>query len=255
MKISNSGKEIKKWAEKAPLIPNEEIRILYTTEIYDGPREGIALWKDKKYYFYSYGDIKRKGNDWGVRMFAVIEMTAEQESEAEYWQDQLLKRVGPLNLYDENGEPVDANAKSDEEHENYWEEYQSKLKTYTLASDQIKARWEYGRFSMGTVTSIYIRKCSRILKKLYKSIKKFILSFFLGYFIFFSYRNLMAPLLINFLPKNTYVSYLVFYIFPLVCILDGSIRYFIRKQNEIALGIIASGIIYIFFNLFINYPK
>jgi hypothetical protein len=140
MKILNSDQEIKDWAEKTPLIPAKYARILHDLEYYDGPIAGILLWNNKNYYFYAFNipyEVKHHTN----RVFAVIEMTKEQEEEEQYWQTQLVERVGFVNGYDINGVSIDSPVKSKTEHEKFWKEYQGKLKNYTLTKDQIKARW------------------------------------------------------------------------------------------------------------------
>lgn len=39
--------------EKLPGVSPNEIEILYTDEIYDGPLSGLCLWRGQKYYFCS----------------------------------------------------------------------------------------------------------------------------------------------------------------------------------------------------------
>jgi hypothetical protein len=146
MKILNFQQEIKRWAEQVPLISSGEARILYDNDRYNGPLAGVLSWKDKNYYFYSYDGTDEEIKNTGKRAYAVIEMSLEQEQEEEYWQKQLVERVGAVNKYDENNSPIFQAAKSQEEHEKYWKEYQSKLKPYTLTQDQIKARWELGGY-------------------------------------------------------------------------------------------------------------
>jgi hypothetical protein len=146
MKILNSQLEIKQWAEQVPLIASTEARILYETDGYDGPLAGVLVWNGKKYYFYSYDGTNEEIKTTGKRSYAVIEMSSEQEKEEEYWQNQLVERVGAVNEYDENNAPIFRVAKSKEEHEKYSKEYQSELKSYTIAQGQIKARWELGYY-------------------------------------------------------------------------------------------------------------
>jgi len=102
MKISNS-EEIKNIAKsgKIPRISGNEIKISYANDIWDGPLEGICLWKGKKYYFYCVEDDPKDYETYKPgfpRRFVLIDLTSEQIKEEEYWKD-LFDR-GIENFYE-----------------------------------------------------------------------------------------------------------------------------------------------------------
>src|SRR3989338_10060019 len=101
IKILNK-QDIKQWVEDLPLIPQDNIKILYDNNYWDGPLEGVLRWNNKNYYFICYND-----NDWtnvAHRIFVIIEMTKEQEENENYFHQLFTKFVGRHNEYDVAGD-------------------------------------------------------------------------------------------------------------------------------------------------------
>lgn len=75
------------------------------------------------------------------RIYAIIQMTPEQDEEDRHWQAELINRVGVVNEYNENNAPIHHPPTDPEEHHKFWEEYKANLKPYKLIQEQILGRW------------------------------------------------------------------------------------------------------------------
>ncbi len=61
-----------------------EIIITEVDEVYDGPLSGDCLWQDKKYYFYSFDQLKDDGSgDPFPSKYALIDLTEDQLKQLE----------------------------------------------------------------------------------------------------------------------------------------------------------------------------
>lgn len=93
-----------KWFCKEFFIKNNEINIkrkevnyLWHNDFYDGPYNGICVYKDEKCWFDC---VKEYAS--GSRIFKLVRITSEQLKEEEYWHNLFREHVGTHTDYDEN---------------------------------------------------------------------------------------------------------------------------------------------------------
>jgi len=68
--------------EKRPNIPSAEIQVLYENDHWDGPLEGVCVWRGSEYYFLT---SKSSLNEDAPRKFVLIELTPKQKGQEAYW--------------------------------------------------------------------------------------------------------------------------------------------------------------------------
>jgi hypothetical protein len=56
-------------------IDGQEVEIIYETEIYDGPLEGVCVWKSKNYYFCNNEEIQTNDQ---TRAYLLVNLTESQ---------------------------------------------------------------------------------------------------------------------------------------------------------------------------------
>lgn len=101
-----------------PEIPRKEVRWLWHSNYWDGVLSGMLLYKGKKYWFVccdeagDYVDYDEEKDltaseqlGW-YRRYAIIRITDEQVSRAEYWLHLFEKYVAVYSTYDENEKPL-----------------------------------------------------------------------------------------------------------------------------------------------------
>jgi hypothetical protein len=123
----------KDYLTQLPQITEEEVRILWHNDYYDGPRNGVLLYRDKAYCFQLQEDdpdslphsdkINEAETGWYAR-FLVIELTDEQLQEEKYWNDLFRQKVGTHWDYDENGKYTKGELRPRE----MWEKFYSAVK-------------------------------------------------------------------------------------------------------------------------------
>jgi hypothetical protein len=82
-------------------ISEDDIQILWVGNWYDGPLDGMCLYKGEKHWFTCK-------DEWGEdfwRRFNVVKLTPEQIAEEEKWHSLFVEKVGDSFAY-ENGKCV-----------------------------------------------------------------------------------------------------------------------------------------------------
>lgn len=111
-------------------IKEDDIKILFIVDWWDGPLSGMCLWQDEKYWFsatdewYEVYDGENKHEYF--RKFEIYEMTPEQIATEEKWHQLFIEKVGDSYKY------VDGNRWVSEElkPQGQWHEFYDKYKEY-----------------------------------------------------------------------------------------------------------------------------
>jgi hypothetical protein len=86
-----------------PKIEKSDLRFLWYSRFYDGPRSGLLVYENRKYWFEHLDDLNYIISGQLIWIFLVVELTPTQLSEEEYWHDLFREKVGTHTDYDENG--------------------------------------------------------------------------------------------------------------------------------------------------------
>jgi hypothetical protein len=76
----------------------DDIRLLWHSGYWDGPKSGMLSYQGKKYWFQTIDDDEAT-----VRRFLILELSGEQMREQEYWHELFRQKVGTHTDYDETG--------------------------------------------------------------------------------------------------------------------------------------------------------
>ncbi len=90
--------------QELPHIQQEEIRLLWVDAWYDGPIDGVALYRGKRLCFQMVNDRVMHDATW-FRAYILIEPTPEQERDLVRWQRLFQDKVGTHWDYNADGRP------------------------------------------------------------------------------------------------------------------------------------------------------
>jgi antitoxin (DNA-binding transcriptional repressor) of toxin-antitoxin stability system len=76
-----------------PQIPGDQVQILWHVDFWDGPRSGVLLYRDERYWFEVVAENDSDGGDW-YRRFAVVRLTAQELAEEQRWEQLFREKVG-----------------------------------------------------------------------------------------------------------------------------------------------------------------
>lgn len=138
------------YYHQMPQIAESDIRLLWHMSYYDGPLDGILLYKGKMHRFQIFqplrvDEVKDRidpydvlWNDHYVR-YLIIELTSEQIAEEEYWHRLFQQKVGTHTDYDETGRRTIGATRPRELWNEFYELYQAR-KPMDL-SDNVIVGW------------------------------------------------------------------------------------------------------------------
>jgi len=141
------------YYRQLPQIDAKEVRMLWHCAYWDGPLDGILLYRGKPHWFQIFCPLQTDEmrsrvdeenvvwNDYFVR-YLVIELSKEQIKEEEYWHELFRQKVGTHTDYDENGHRAIGALKPGD----MWSEFYEAYKTRTprdLSNNQIAGWFEY----------------------------------------------------------------------------------------------------------------
>ena len=114
-----------------PRLDPSDIRYLWFDDFYDGPLSGMLRYQGRPYWFENpeVRWAEQSGTVFGdysaPRRFLVVELTAEQLADEEYWQGEFRRYVGGYGDFDEEGRPVGRRGLQPEErHHLFYEPYE-----------------------------------------------------------------------------------------------------------------------------------
>jgi len=139
MKIKNKN-EIKNWISGVESISQDEVKFLHCNDYRDGPLEGVMELKGKKYYFLAC-DGDEEAENGGVRSYAVIEMSKDQQDKEDYFHDLFVSHVGSHFEYDKSGKLMpDKELKDKTEQDKFYSEY-ARSEGFLIEKSQVKAKF------------------------------------------------------------------------------------------------------------------
>jgi len=78
-----------------PEIHEEQIQILWANTWWDGPQDGLILYKNTEYYFENFS-FTRKGTDTNnLCKYVIIKLNDEQLNIEKYWHERFILEIGP----------------------------------------------------------------------------------------------------------------------------------------------------------------
>jgi|SRR5579859_979807 len=83
-----------------PKVETKEVRLLWHSSYWDGPVDGLLIYKGRKYWFEMLDDGEVPGD---VRRFLIIELSPAELDEEERWHELFRAKVGMHCDYDEAG--------------------------------------------------------------------------------------------------------------------------------------------------------
>ena len=84
-----------------PEVDKAEVRMLWHSDFWDVPLNGLATYQGRKYWFQTLEDLRR--NDLAEMIYLLVELSDEQITEEEYWHELFREQVGTHTDYDEQG--------------------------------------------------------------------------------------------------------------------------------------------------------
>ena len=87
-----------KYPYNTPEVPEKDVKILWESNRWDGPLNGMCLYKDKKMWFECAGE-----DDDRYRRYILIELTPDELAEEEKWHNLFREKVGTHCDYNESG--------------------------------------------------------------------------------------------------------------------------------------------------------
>jgi hypothetical protein len=92
---------------RAPRIARDEVRLLWHTDFWDGPRSGMLVYRGEECWFQVFAESEDDNSNW-YRRFLVLRLTSEQHAEECRWHDLFRTKVGIHTDYDEQqGRPAE----------------------------------------------------------------------------------------------------------------------------------------------------
>jgi hypothetical protein len=130
--------------KRLPVFARDEWRWLWHSDYYDGPRSGLILCNDEKFYIVCYDDgIIRNGEmqDSGysdVWKYAVYKLTPEKLEYEERWHKLFFDLVGQHTTYNEKGTQLMPNdIKQKPDWAAYYLEFDAEYEDFDLADPTV----------------------------------------------------------------------------------------------------------------------
>jgi hypothetical protein len=109
-----------------PRIERHDITLLWVSDFWDVPLTGMLLYQGRKYWFQTTEDPRE--NEAAELIYLVIELTAEQLREKEYWHELFRQKVGTHWDYDEHGHSSLEGRKPQSTHHEFYDAYKQRPK-------------------------------------------------------------------------------------------------------------------------------
>jgi hypothetical protein len=84
-----------------PEVDQAEVRVLWHSDFWDVPLNGLATYQGRKCWFQTLEDLRH--NDPAEVIYLLIELSDKQITEEEYWHNLFREQVGAHTDYDEHG--------------------------------------------------------------------------------------------------------------------------------------------------------
>jgi hypothetical protein len=110
--------------ERVPRIDRAEVRLLWHSSYWDGPRSGMLVYHGEPCWFEVVAESEA-GGEGGYRRVAVTRLSPDQLAEEQRWHDLFRQKVGVHNDYDERGQRVWA-LQPVERHREFYEAYRQR---------------------------------------------------------------------------------------------------------------------------------
>ena len=104
-------------------IAREEVRFLWHCDFWDGPINGVCVYKDERCWFDAGPDADADLSD-SPRRYALFRLSPEQLADEEYWHALFREHVGTHGDYDEKNPQV----RPAESHRKFYDAYEKRGK-------------------------------------------------------------------------------------------------------------------------------
>lgn len=122
---------LKNYKTKLEEIEKSDVKIIRSSRYWDGPLSGVFIYNENRYWFETiYNDIiySKERDEEGeclayafVRDFVILELSADQWKEEDYWNNLFEKYVGRNNNYDKDGNKNIGDLQPRDEHHKYYD--------------------------------------------------------------------------------------------------------------------------------------
>jgi hypothetical protein len=117
-----------------PHLNKRDIRILWHSDFWDMPVNGLLLYQGERYWFQASEDVRY--NDAANVIYLVIQLSRQQVEEQEHWHDLFRQKVGTHTDYDEHGNRDMSAQKPRSTHREFYDVYDKRNKL-DLTSNQV----------------------------------------------------------------------------------------------------------------------
>ena len=109
-----------------PQIDRKDIKFIWYGNWWDGPIDGMLLYRNRKCWFDMFDKEESATWDNPSQRYLVIELTAEQIETEEYWHNLFVENVGSHMVPDENGVRHKDRVKPRETWHEFYEPYKNR---------------------------------------------------------------------------------------------------------------------------------
>ena len=113
---------------RLPKIDWHAAKLLWHDDYWDGPKSGLLLYQDKRYWFQVFEESDDSDLSDFFRRFVILELTEIQMKEEEHWHDLFREKVGTHTDYDESGMRVIGALKPEEMWHEFYDAYKKRQK-------------------------------------------------------------------------------------------------------------------------------
>jgi hypothetical protein len=103
-------------------------KLLWHDDYCDGPKSGLLLYQNKRYWFQVFKDNEESNLSDYLRRFVILELTENQMKEEVHWHELFVEKVGTHTDYDENGKRVIGALKPEEIWHEFYDAYEKRQK-------------------------------------------------------------------------------------------------------------------------------
>ena len=110
----------------APQVALGEIRLLWHSDYWDGPRSGMLVYNRQTYWFDVCEESDEESDEPYYCRFVIIALSAEQMQDEAFWHDLFRKNVGTNTDYDVNGRQANGIPRPQEMWPAFYEPYKKR---------------------------------------------------------------------------------------------------------------------------------
>jgi len=107
---------------RAPRIDRAEVRLLWHSDYWDGPRSGMLVLLGEECWFQVVSESEDHGANW-YRRFVVLRLSPGQHTEERKSHELFREKVGPHTDYDDNGQRLVGSLQSRECWNEFYDAY------------------------------------------------------------------------------------------------------------------------------------